>query len=82
MSSKKTVNQIINLGGDKSLSNLKLTKKIIKILKMKIKIYEIKQSKNKIKIYKSSPNLNKIKLLTNWKAKIKLNEGLKNFFNI
>ena len=70
------------MGGEKSFSNLQLAKKIIKILKIKIKIYEVKQSKNKIKINKNSPNLNKIKLLTNWKSKIKLNEGIKKFFNV
>jgi len=80
--SKKTKNQIINLGGEKSFSNLQLTKKIIKIQKAKLKIYKMKPSKNKIKIYRSSPNLNKIKKLTNWKSKIKLNEGIKKFFNV
>ena len=79
--SKKTINQIINLGGEKSFSNLQLAKKIIKILKVKIKILKIKSSKNKTKIYRSSPNLNKIKLLTKWKPKISLNDGIKNFFN-
>ena len=80
--SKKTKNQIINLGGEKSFSNLQLTKKIIKIQKAKLKIYKMKPSKDKIKIWRSSPNLNKIKKLTNWKSKIKLNEGIKKFFNV
>ena len=42
METRKTTNQIINLGGEKSFSNLELAKKIIKILKIKIKIFKIK----------------------------------------
>ena len=82
LETKKTTNQIINLGGEKSLSNLQLLKKIIKILKVKTKIIKVKSSKNKTKIFKSSPNLNKIKILTKWKPKIRLNDGIKKFFNI
>ena len=82
METRKTTNQIINLGGEKSFSNLELAKKIIKILKIKIKIFKVKSYKNKNKIYKSSPNLNKIKVLTKWKPKISLNDGIKNFFNV
>ncbi len=82
METRKTTNQIINLGGEKSFSNLELAKKIIKILKIKIKIFKVKSSKNKNKIYKSAPNLNKIKVLTKWKPKISLNDGIKSFFNV
>lgn len=80
--SKKTINQIINLGGEKSFSNFQLAKKIIKILKIKIKIYEMKPSIYKIKIFRNSPNLRKIKLLTSWKPKIKFYDGIKKFFNV
>lgn len=79
--SKKTINQIINVGGNKSFSNLELAKKIIKNLNVKIKIQEVKKTYPKIKIYKNSPNLSKIKSLTNWKSKIEFDEGIKKFFN-
>ena len=81
INSKKITNQIINLGGDKSFSNLQTVKKILKIGKLKIKLDQIKNpSKNK-KININSPDLKKIKSLINWKPKIKFESGIKKFFN-
>ena len=81
INSKKITNQIINLGGDKSFSNLQTVKKILKIGKLKIKLDKIKNpSKNK-KININSPDLKKIKSLINWKPKIKFESGIKKFFN-
>ena len=78
--SKKTTNQIINIGGDKTFSNLNLAKKIIKNLNIKIKIKEVKIPRKNIRIYKNAPNLKKIKSLTNWKSKKDFNAGIKKFF--
>jgi len=74
-----------NIGSNKNLSNLEVTKKLLKIAKKKIII-----GKNvKIKFVKDRPghdvryalNSNKIKKELNWKPKINFSEGIKLTFD-
>ena len=81
LSKKGKIGESYNIGSNNDLTNIKLTKLIIKIMKKKLP----KVSKNiKIKFVKDRPGhdiryaLNSKKMLNkfNWKAKTKLNEGL------
>ena len=74
-----------NIGSNKNLSNLEVTKKLLKIAKNKIRI-----GKNvKINFVKDRPghdvryalNSNKIKKELNWKPKINFSEGIKLTFD-
>ena len=79
MKSKLTINQIINLAGNETVSNIELANKISKIAKKKIKIRK-KISHKKIKDFKNySLNIRKIKSLTKWKPKVNLDYGITNF---
>ncbi len=78
------VGEFYNIGSNKNLNNLEITKKILKIASKKIKI-----GKNvKIKFVKDRPghdkryalNSNKIKKYLFWKSNIKIDQGLEKTF--
>ncbi len=81
---KGKIGEFYNIGSNINLNNLGITKKLLSISKLKLKI----GSKVKIKFVKDRPghdiryaiNSNKIKKKLNWTPKVKINQGLKKTF--
>ena len=81
---KGKIGDFYNIGSNINLNNLEITKKLLSISKLKLKIGK----KTKIKFVKDRPghdiryaiNSNKIKKKLNWAPKIKINQGLKKTF--
>ena len=79
------IGEFYNIGSNKNLNNLEITKTLLQIAKKKIKI----GSKVKVIFVKDRPghdlryaiNSNKIKNLLGWKPKVKFNDGLKLTFD-
>ena len=78
------IGNFYNIGSNININNIKLTKKLLNIIKLKYKIGK----KVKINYVSDRPghdfryaiNSNKLKKKLNWKTKINLNEGLKRTF--
>ena len=76
---KKTIGEVINVGSNYNISVKNLAKKIQKIMKLNYNIKSTIKKKRpaKSEVFHLRCNNNKIKKLTNWKQKIKLDNGLK-----
>ena len=82
---KGKIGNFYNIGSNKNLNNLEITKYLLKLAKLKFKT----KLKSKIKFVKDRPghdiryalNSNKIKNEFNWQPKIKFSEGIRKTFN-
>ena len=82
---KGKIGSFYNIGSNKNLNNLEITKYLLKLAKLKFKT----KLKSKIKFVKDRPghdiryalNSNKIKNEFNWQPKIKFSEGIRKTFN-
>ena len=82
---KGKIGNFYNIGSNKNLNNLEITKNLLKISKSKLK----NKTKSKIIFVKDRPghdiryalNSNKIKKELNWKPKIKFIDGINKTFN-
>ena len=82
---KGKIGNFYNIGSNKNLNNLEITKYLLKLAKLKFKT----KLKSKIKFVKDRPghdiryalNSNKIKNEFNWQPKIKFSEGISKTFN-
>ena len=82
---KGKIGNFYNIGSNKNLNNLEITKYLLKLATLKFKT----KLKSKIKFVKDRPghdiryalNSNKIKNEFNWQPKIKFSEGIRKTFN-
>ena len=82
---KGKIGNFYNIGSNKNLNNLEITKYLLKLAKLKFKT----KLKSKIKFVKDRPghdiryalNSNKIKNEFNWQPKIKFSKGIRKTFN-
>ena len=82
---KGKIGSFYNIGSNKNLNNLEITKYLLKLAKLKFKT----KLKSKIKFVKDRPghdiryalNSNKIKNEFNWQPKIKFSKGIRKTFN-
>lgn len=74
---KKAVNEIFNIGSNRSISVLRYLKEIEKNLNLKAKLKLVPPQMGDMN--KTKANITKAKKLLNWKPKVSLEDGIKNY---